>query len=336
MEMGIIGAGSWGTALACLLARKGYPVSLWVRDLDLCKTIVRRRVNPRYLPGVRLPPRIRPSNNLQDVLQGKDGVILAVPTNAIRETAMKMGEYLSLETLIISAAKGLEEGSMLRPSQILHQVLPSFRDRTAVLSGPNHAEEVSIGMPSATVVASQNRETAELAQEMLIAPAFRVYTNPDLVGVELGGALKNIIALGAGVADGLGFGDNTLAALMTRGLVEITRLGQAMGARPKTFSGLSGIGDLFVTCFSKHSRNRRVGVRLGKGEKLSTILRDMNMVAEGVNTANVAYSLSRKYGISMPITEETYAVLFEGKDPKEAVKSLMERDKTREIEDIAF
>ncbi|MGI6097391.1 MAG: NAD(P)H-dependent glycerol-3-phosphate dehydrogenase, partial [Dethiobacteria bacterium] len=267
MKIGVIGAGSWGTALACLLAGKNFHVDLWVRRLELCKEIIRRRVNPVYLPNVRLPQGVSPSSDLEKVVHGKKIIFLVVPSKTMREVVCKIKPYLSADACLVSAAKGLEPGSMFRMSEIIGQVLPDFKGRIAVVSGPNHAEEVSRGIPTATVVAAKRREIAEFVQEVLTTSTFRVYTNPDMIGVELGGALKNIIALGAGVSDGMGFGDNTKASLVTRGLVEMTRLGVAMGARPSTFSGLSGIGDLFATCNSIYSRNRNVGYRLGKGER---------------------------------------------------------------------
>lgn len=336
MKVGIIGAGSWGTALACLVASKGYKVDLWVRRKDLCAELVEQRVNADYLPGVCLPSQVYPSSDLEMVVFRKKVIILTVPSKAMRETALRIKPYLSPDTLLVSAAKGLECETMLRMSEVLDQSLFSFKERGAVLSGPNHAEEVSKEIPTATVVAAGRVEVADFVQELLMTPFFRVYTNPDLTGVELGGALKNVVALGVGIVDGLGFGDNAKAALITRGLAEITRLGVAMGARASTFSGLSGVGDLFATCNSNYSRNRYVGLRLGRGEKLAPILKKMKMVAEGVNTTRAVYDLKDRLNVKMPITEQTYKVLFEDKKPQEAVKALMGRTKTREIEDMAF
>lgn len=337
MKTAVIGAGGWGTALAVMLAGKGYDVNLWVRNGEVYKNIILKRSNDTYLPGVKIPPPVRPTPLLADALRGTGLVILAVPSHGVRAMAAAMGEHLSPEAIIVNAAKGLEKESHLRLSQVLAAELPGrYRERVAVLSGPNHAEEVSRRVPTATVVASPHRETAGKAQEALAAPYFRVYTNPDLVGVELGGSLKNVIALGAGILDGLGLGDNTRAALVTRGLVEITRLGVSLGARARTFTGLSGLGDLFVTCASAHSRNRAVGVKLGQGQPLERILAGMQMVAEGVNTTRAAFHLARQAGVDMPITTEIYRILYQDKAPREAVSDLMNRASKGESEDIAF
>jgi glycerol-3-phosphate dehydrogenase (NAD(P)+) len=337
MEAAVIGAGGWGTALAVMLAGQGAEVSLWVRGSEAYKTIVLKRINETYLPGVKLPAGVRPTMNAAEALHGKTLVLLAVPSHGVRAVAKMIREHLAARAVIVCGAKGLEERSYLRMSQVLAQELPAlYHDRIAVLSGPNHAEEVSRGIPTATVVASGNRETALKVQEALFNPYFRVYTNPDLIGVEMGGALKNVIALGAGIVEGLGLGDNTRAALLTRGLVEITRLGTAMGARAGTFTGLAGLGDLFVTCASGHSRNRAVGLKLGLGIPLGEIQAGMKMVAEGVLTTRAAWELSRQVGVEMPITGEIYRVLYEGKLPRQAVEALMLREPRAEIEDIAF
>ncbi len=337
MEIAVIGAGSWGTALACMLAEKNYHVNLWVRGSELYKEMKLKGVNPYYLPGIKLPEKLKPTLNIEEAVRGKRYVFLVVPSHAVRETAALVKPYLASPVVLVNAAKGLETGTYLRLSQVIGDELEGHDDyRIAVVSGPNHAEEVSSKVPSATVVASCWQETAQEIQEILMTPAFRTYTNSDLVGVEIGGALKNIIALGSGIIEGLGMGDNTRAALLTRGLVEIIRLGNALGARGRTFTGLSGLGDLFVTCNSEHSRNRRVGVKLGEGNRLREILSEMNMVAEGVNTTRAAYQLTREKGVEMPITEEIYYVLYFNKDPLQAMHDLMQRAKKGEVEDIAF
>lgn len=337
MRITVIGAGGWGTALAVLLAGKNYQVALWVRNKTVYRSIVLKRCNETYLPGVKIPASVYPTPRLKEALQEAALVIMAVPSHGVRTVASTIGEYLSPEAIIVNAAKGLEKESYLRLSQVIAAELPAcYRERLAVLSGPNHAEEVSRRMPTLTVVASEHESTAKLVQKALNTPYFRVYTNSDLTGVELGGALKNTIALGVGIAEGLKLGDNTRAALVTRGLVEMTRLGTALGAQAPTFTGLSGLGDLFVTCASKHSRNRTVGIKLGQGLTLERVLAGTPMVAEGVNTTRSAFHLAQQYGIEMPITTEIYKVLFQDKPPRAAVSDLMNRTQKAEIEDIAF
>ncbi len=337
MNIGVIGAGSWGTSLAILLGDKGFNVTLWVRREELLQKMVQAHENSDYLPGVFLPEGIKLTNRLENAVQGKELIVLAVPSHVVGDIVAKIKAFMRRETVIVNAAKGLAEGSLKRLSEvIMEELLPDIPCKVAVLSGPNHAEEVSRFIPTATVVASNNGAVAEKVQDIFMTPYFRVYTNPDITGVELGGALKNVIALGAGVCDGLNYGDNTKAALLTRGLVEITRLGLALGARRGTFSGLTGLGDLFVTCNSPHSRNRYVGMMLGKGYPLGEITSAMKMVAEGIKTTRAAYELSHKCGVEMPITKEVYEVLFQGKKPQEAAMNLMRRQKTYEIEEIAF
>lgn len=337
MKAAVIGAGGWGTALAVLLADKGCPVSLWMRSAELYRSIVLKRSNEKYLPGVRLEPSIQPTLDLAEALHDKAVVIFAVPSHGLRKVAAAAAPHFPSRAIAVNAAKGLEGGGLLRLSRVLQEELPpENRDLIAVISGPNHAEEVSRKLPAATVTASLSEETARRAQEALMTPYFRVYTNPDLTGVELGGALKNVIALGAGIVEGLGLGDNTRAALVTRGLVEMTRLGTAAGARARTFAGLSGLGDLYATCSSPHSRNREVGFKLGRGIPFGEIVAGMHTVAEGVNTTKAALELSRRFGVEMPITREIYQVLFEGKLPRKAVEGLMQREKKDESEEIAF
>lgn len=335
MKIGVIGAGSWGTALAILLGQKGLPVSLWVRRTGLLEEIAETRINSDYLPDIFIPENIELTNDLEEAVRQKNLIILSVPSHALAALIREIKNFLGRHTIIVNTAKGLAEGSCRRLSQVITAELAP-RGQVAVLSGPNHAEEVSRLLPTASVVASTEQAVAEKVQDIFMTPTFRVYTNPDIIGVELGGALKNIIAIGAGVCDGLNYGDNTKAALLTRGLVEITRLGLALGAQKGTFSGLTGVGDLFVTCTSPHSRNRYVGMMLGKNHSLKEITSAMKMVAEGIRTARIAYELSRNYSVEMPITKEIYALLFLGKNPREAVKSLMQRQKTHEIEEIAF
>ncbi|TWH60814.1 glycerol 3-phosphate dehydrogenase (NAD(P)+) [Desulfitobacterium sp. LBE] len=332
-KIAVYGAGSWGTALAVSMGKAGHEVALVGRKLSEMDLMEQRRENRPYLPGVVLPPTVRPTGDA-GVLEEAEMLVLSVPSHSVRETAQKIRAYLQPGTIVVNTAKGLEEGSHKRLSQVLTEELPHHP--IVVLSGPSHAEEVGKDMPTTVVVASQNSQAAEAVQDMLMTPKFRVYTNPDTIGVELGGAFKNIIALCAGFADGLGFGDNTKAALMTRGIAEITRLGAAMGGNPLTFAGLAGVGDLIVTCTSRHSRNHRAGVALGEGKPLEQVLKEVGMVVEGVRTTRVAYELSRQYEISMPITEQAYQVLFQGADPRAAVSALMMRGKKHEIEEVAL
>jgi glycerol-3-phosphate dehydrogenase (NAD(P)+) len=332
----VLGAGSWGTALAVLLVGKGYDVALWGRNPEFVTGLKETRENSRYLPGVRLPEAVRVTADLQEALHRTGVVVIAVPSHAFREVVCLIRPFLETGTVVVNAAKGLEEGSLARLSQVFAEVAgPERLARFVVLSGPSHAEEVGRQLPTAVVVAGPDPAVAEYVQELFMTPFFRVYTNPDLVGVELGGALKNIIALGTGIADGLGLGDNTRAALMTRGLAEITRLGVAMGANPLTFAGLTGVGDLIVTCTSMHSRNRRAGMAIGRGATLEQALGEVRMVVEGVRTTVAAYRLAARHAVSMPITEQIYRVLFEDLPPRAAVANLMTRTRTQEMEDVA-
>lgn len=333
-RIAVLGAGSWGTAIAALLAKKGYTVHLWARSQTTVDALKATGQNDKYLPGVPLPSALEITNCLDIALDGAHIIVMATPSHGVRETIKKAVPFLHKEVYIVSATKGFELDSLLRMSQVISEELPFQTERIAVISGPNHAEEVGRGMPTTTVVAAKKRVIAEYLQDVFMTPTFRVYTNPDVVGVEIGGALKNIIALGTGIADGLNFGDNSKAALMTRGLAEITRLGMAMGARPLTFAGLSGLGDLVVTCTSMHSRNRRAGIELGRGKKMAEIAVSTGMVVEGIRTTKAAYALARKYGVEMPITEQIYEILYEEKNPHEAVVDLMLRGKTHEAEEI--
>ena len=325
-KIGVIGAGSWGTTLANLLAKKGFNVTLWVYEDTLVRSIKTKRENPLFLPGVTLSKNIVPTGSLQEACRNKNIIVSVSPSHVVRQVAEKLRPWLSPRAKVVSATKGIENKTLLTMSGVLREVLP-LKDgkRLAVLSGPSFALEVSREMPTAVTIASENQSLARQLQHIFSAPYFRVYTNKDTVGVELGGALKNVIALAAGISDGLGFGNNTRAALVTRGLAEISRLALKMGASPLTLSGLTGLGDLILTCTGELSRNRAVGIKLGKGMGLTQILQDMRMVAEGIQTAKSAYDLSRKMKVEMPITEQVYFILYQNKSPKDAVFDLMGR-----------
>jgi glycerol 3-phosphate dehydrogenase (NAD(P)+) (EC 1.1.1.94) len=334
-KVAILGAGSWGTALSQVLADKGKDVHLWSIHPSQVEEINERRTNRTYLPDIHLPENVTAHTDMDEAINGASVIVLAVPTKAIREVSRNLSSRLKEPKLIVHVAKGIEPGSLKRISEMIEEEMSkaTLKD-LVVLSGPSHAEEVCLRHPTTVVVSSKNMEAARKIQDLFMSPYFRVYTNADMIGVEIGGALKNIIALAAGISDGLGYGDNAKAALLTRGLAEIARLGVKMGADPLTFSGLTGIGDLVVTCTSVHSRNWRTGHALGKGEKLETILERMGQVVEGVRTTEAAYQLSKKYQVKMPITAALYRVLFEGLSPKEAVDGLMNRMKTDEMEDL--
>ncbi|WP_277613969.1 NAD(P)H-dependent glycerol-3-phosphate dehydrogenase [Neobacillus muris] len=334
-EVAVIGAGSWGTALAMVLADNGHTVRLWSHNQDQIKEINQFHTNTKYLPEIVLPKLIIGYASLSEALAGIHTVILAVPTKAIREVIGKMAGVLDEPVTIAHVSKGIEPDTLLRISEMIKQEMPpKLLEAVVVLSGPSHAEEVSLRHPTTVTVTSEDMAAAEKIQDLFINHNFRVYTNPDIVGVEIGGALKNIIALAAGISDGLGYGDNAKAALITRGLAEIARLGTKMGANPLTFSGLAGIGDLIVTCTSVHSRNWRAGNQLGKGKTLEEVLDNMGMVVEGVRTTKAAHQLAQKYEVKMPITNALYGILFAGKNAKDAVDELMSRGKTHEMEDL--
>lgn len=330
MRVSVIGSGSWGTALSVLLHDNKHKVKLWFRREDLLEKVKITRENSIYLPGVKIPDEVFLTSNLNEALDGAEIIVLAVPTQYLRRIISREEFKNCKDKVIVNVAKGIENETLMRISEIVSEVL-GVDENYCVLSGPSHAEEVSRKMPTAVVVASLNKDIAKFVQDVFINSYFRVYTSEDVVGVELGGALKNIIAIATGIADGIGFGDNTRAAIMTRGIAEIVRLGVAMGARLETFAGLSGIGDLIVTCTSKYSRNRFVGEQIGKGKKLDEILKNMVMVAEGIWTTVSAVKLSEKYGIEMPITNSVYDVLFNGKDPMSATSELMGRSAKPEI-----
>ncbi|ACV62939.1 Glycerol-3-phosphate dehydrogenase (NAD(P)(+)) [Desulfofarcimen acetoxidans DSM 771] len=336
-KIAILGAGSWATALAALLSKKGYPVMMWARSQEQVTQINNFQENTRYLPGVFLPPQLMASTNLEEVVSDCKTVIFGTPSHAFRKILQEVLPYVHKEAVFVNTAKGIEEDSLYRMSEVFMQEAGTQSlSRYAAISGPSHAEEVGQNLPTTVVVAAKEKIVAEQVQDIFMTDMFRVYTNPDLLGVELGGALKNIIALGTGISDGLGFGDNTKAALMTRGLAEITRLGIAMGANPLTFAGLAGVGDLIVTCTSVHSRNRRAGIEIGRGKSLQETLSGINMVVEGVRTTAGAHGLAQRYDVKMPITELTYEVLFKGLAPLTAVNKLMTRLKTHEVEEVAL
>ncbi|MDD2401585.1 MAG: NAD(P)H-dependent glycerol-3-phosphate dehydrogenase [Clostridia bacterium] len=334
-DVTVLGSGSWGTALAVLLSKKGYKVHLWGRDKEKVETLNRTRENIHYLPGVMLPTGIVATTDLEEALNAKKYVILSVPSAKTRQLCKNIKGLINEDQILINTSKGIETDTLKRMSEVIEEELVDKSPQIAVLSGPSHAEEVGKDIPTAVVIGSKNRKVAEEIQNVFMSPKFRVYTNPDMIGIELGAALKNVIALGTGIADGIGYGDNTKAALITRGLTEIARLGEAVGADVRTFAGLTGIGDLIVTCTSMHSRNRRAGILIGKGDPLDVVLKKVGMVVEGVTATEAGYKLGEKYKISMPICQQTYEVLFNNKNPKEAVVELMMRQKTHEVEEVA-
>jgi glycerol-3-phosphate dehydrogenase (NAD(P)+) len=333
-RLGVVGCGGWGTALALLLHENGHEVVMWGVDRDYMDQMRNTRRNPRYLPEVEIPEDIKLTSEIGDCVEGSDVVIMATPTMYLREVCENhLYGMFDESQLVVNVSKGIEEDTLLLGSQVIEDVCgKSFR--LAGLYGPSHAEEVVMKMPTTVVATSRLAGCAEEVQQIFMNSRFRVYTNTDVIGVELGAALKNVIAIAAGVCDGLGFGDNAKSALLTRGLAEIRRLGVAMGARPETFGGLTGLGDLITTCVSPHGRNRSVGVRIGQGEKLGDILEDMEQVAEGVRTTRSACDLAAKYGVEMPITREVYRLLFNGKDPMEAGQDLMERAPRSEFDGL--
>lgn len=328
-KVSVLGAGSWGTALSLLLCKNGHEVTLWSALEDEVRMLCEKREHESKLPGVRLPEDMKITADLEDSLQDPDVAVLAVPSPFTRSTAHRMAPFVKKGQIIVNVAKGVEEHTLMTLSEIISEEIPQAD--VCVLSGPSHAEEVGKGLPTTCVVSAEKRETAEYLQGIFMSPVFRVYTTPDILGVELGGALKNVIALAAGTADGLGYGDNTKAALITRGIAEISRLGTKMGARAETFYGLSGIGDLIVTCASVHSRNRKAGYLMGKGYTMQEAMDEVKMVVEGVYSARAAKSLAEKYQVEMPIIEEVNKVLFEDKPAADAVRDLMLRDKKVEI-----
>ena len=330
----VIGAGSWGTALAKVLADNGYSVRLWGRDPGLVAAINASHENPRYLAGIALPTEVAATADINVALEGAEIVLVVVPSHALRENALALKNKLPKGVPIVNAMKGIENESLELPSQILEEVLPSnLHPQLTYLSGPSFAKEVAMGIPTAVLVAGKSEPFAQAAQEALTNQRLRVYTTDDVVGVEVGGALKNVVAIAAGMADGLELGHNSRAALITRGLAEIGRLGRSLGAHPLTVSGLSGMGDLVLTCTGDLSRNRHVGIELGRGRKLADVLGEMTMVAEGVRTARSAYALSRREQVEMPITEGVYRILYENSDPRDELEELMSRTPRPERDD---
>jgi len=332
MHIAVLGAGSWGTTLAILLADNSHEVTLWSYRDDTTKTINERRENPEFLPGIGIPETVRATGDLHEAVAHARVIVAAVPSQFLRSVVTDLKPLHSEDLLVVNVAKGIENRTLMTMSEMLHDTLPDLDpSRIATLSGPSHAEEVSRKIPTTVVAASTNPGTAQMVQRIFMTPYFRVYASTDLRGVELGGALKNVIAIAAGIIDGANLGDNTKAAVMTRGIAEIARMGVALGAHVRTFSGLSGIGDLMVTCMSRHSRNRHVGVEIGKGKKLPEILAGMVMVAEGIATTQSAYELAVKLGVEAPIITEVHKILFEGKDPLVACHDLMTRDPKGEV-----
>lgn len=333
MKIAVIGSGTWGTALAVLLANNGHEVALWSKLPEEIAALARTHTH-KNLPGLCIPASIALTTDLAKACEDKDILVLAVPSIYVRKTAEELRPYVGAGQVIVTVAKGIEEGTLLTMSEIVEEVIPAAD--VAVLSGPSHAEEVAKGLPTTIVVGAHTEQTAKLLQDAFMSEVFRVYTNPDMRGIEVGAALKNVIALAAGMADGLGYGDNTKAALITRGMAEIARLGTAMGCRAETFTGLSGIGDLIVTCASMHSRNRRAGILLGQGKSMEEATKEVGMVVEGIYAAKSGRELAEKYKVSMPIVMEVNEILFEGKPVAGAVRDLMLRDKTSEHPDLAF
>lgn len=333
MKISFIGAGSWGTALSIVVADNGHDIKIWDREPEHIKAMQETRRNDKYLGGVVLPDNIEPTSDVKYCLEDADVLVIAVASQAYRAVLTSHGQYISDKTVIVNVAKGIENGTLLRISEVIAEFKPN--NPFVVLSGPSHAEEVSRRLPTTLVSASKSKETAELVQDLFSTNYLRVYTNPDVVGVELGGALKNIIALAAGITDGMGFGDNAKAALMTRGMKEITRLGLLLGAKDETFTGLAGVGDLIVTCTSMHSRNRRCGILIGEGLTRTEAQDKVGMVVEGIYATKAAYDLARKLEVEMPIVDQLYAVLYEGADAKDAVRNLMLRARKHEMEEVS-
>ena len=333
-RIGVVGGGSWGTALANLLGAKGYAVDFWVFEPEVRDSIITHRENRLFLPGIPLSENLFPSNDLAAVVSEKDLVLLVVPSHLMRGISTDIAPAISSESIVVSASKGIENQTHLTMSGILRQTLPRIpKSHLAALSGPSFAREVARGVPTVVTVAARNKTVAAFVQQIFATPGFRVYTNDDLIGVELGGSVKNVIAIAAGIIDGLGLGLNTRAALITRGLTEMRRLGVQMGPNPRTFTGTAGIGDLVLTCTGDLSRNHTVGKKIGQGMSLAEILAEMRMVAEGVKTAKSVFNLSQKLGVEMPICHEIYHILYEEVPPREALHRLMTRDLREELDE---
>ncbi|MBO5167422.1 MAG: NAD(P)H-dependent glycerol-3-phosphate dehydrogenase [Lachnospiraceae bacterium] len=333
-KVGIIGAGSWGIALAVLLHKNGHSITVWSALADEIDMLNTEREHKDKLPGVKLPDDMIFTTDLEEAILDMETLVMAVPSSFTRATAHKMREFVKEGQIIVNVAKGIEEATLMTLSEMIEEEVPQAV--VTVLSGPSHAEEVGRGIPTTIVVGAKKKATAEYLQNLFMNDVFRVYTSSDILGIELGASLKNVVALAAGIADGLGYGDNTKAALITRGITEIARLGTAMGARFETFCGLTGIGDLIVTCASMHSRNRRAGILIGQGKTMEEAMAEVKMVVEGVYSAKAAMGLAKKYNVQLPIIEQVNQVLFEGKAADEAVKDLMLRDKKIEVSDSGW
>lgn len=329
-RVAVVGAGSWGTAVAALLGQKGIPVTMWARDPDAAARITAEHRNPRHLSDVVLPETVTASADARAVVSAADVVVVATPSHAVRAIARSIADAIGTDTLVVSLAKGIERDTLLRMTEVLEEVL-GRRERLAALSGPNHAEEVSVGIPSATVIAAYDDAVGLELREVFSAPSFRVYTNPDVVGVEIAAATKNVIAVAAGMSDGLGYGDNTKATLMTRGLAEMARLGTRLGANPLTYMGLAGVGDLIATCTSRHSRNRALGEHVARGGTVDSFAEQTRMVAEGALACIAADELGRRVGVDMPITHQVRAILYEGASLESATGALMGREAKDEL-----
>lgn len=327
-NIAVIGAGSWGLALSLVLSENHHNVTVWCYHEEEKNDILKSRENKRCLPGIKIPLETQFTTSMEEAVKDKDIIVVAVPSKAVRQTVEAMKPYVEPYSIIVNVSKGIEEETLLRLSQVIEEVLP--KNDVVILSGPSHAEEVARHVPTTVVVSGKDEEATEMIQDTFMNHYLRVYTSDDIIGVELGGALKNVIALAAGVLEGMGCGDNTKAALITRGITEMSRLGVAMGANINTFNGLTGIGDLIVTCTSGHSRNRRAGELIGQGYSLEEATKKVNMVVEGVPTARAAYALKQEYNVEMPIITVIYQSLFENKPVKEAITSLMIRDKKME------
>ena len=327
-KVAFLGGGSFGTALAIMLAKKGTEVNIWDRKLSVINDINIKRENIKYLPSVIVPAGVTAFIDIEEAISGSNIIVLAVPSHVIRELSKNIAPYLKQDQIIVSIAKGIEEGTLKRISEVIEEEIQN--NPIVILSGPSHAEEVALDIPTTVVVTSKRMEYAKIVQDVFMTSKFRVYTNEDIIGVEIGGAVKNIIALAAGVSDGIGYGDNSKAALMTRGMSEIIKIGTKLGGKIETFYGLTGMGDLIVTCTSMHSRNRRAGILIGKGASMEKACEEIGMVVEGIKATRAFYELKEKQQVSMPITDVLYKVLFEGKDPKYGVYELMSRDKKSE------
>ncbi len=334
-KIGVVGAGSWGTALAKLLADKGIDLDLWVFEPEVKEQIEENRENKVFLPGFTLPDNITPTNDIQQAVENKDLVLVVVPSHCMRNMAQQMKPFIHPDTVVVTASKGIENKTHLTMTQILKQIIDFLPEKNlAVLSGPSFAKEVAAKVPTVVAAASISREVAEYVQTIFSCPSFRVYVNDDPVGTQIGGAMKNVLAIAAGICDGMNMGLNPRAALITRGLTEMNRLGTRMGADPLTLSGLAGVGDLLLTCTGALSRNYTVGKQIGQGKKLDEIISEMRMVAEGVKTTRSVYNLSKKLGVDLPICNEVYAVLFDGLSVKETVQRLMNRSLKHELDGV--